>query len=55
VQEHDRASQRAMERTPMRRWGMPEDFEGPAVFLASAASGFMTGAELQIDGGFRAS
>lgn len=55
VQEHDRANQRAMERTPMRRWGTPEDFEGPAVFLASAASGFMTGAELHIDGGFRAS
>jgi NAD(P)-dependent dehydrogenase (short-subunit alcohol dehydrogenase family) len=43
-----------MARTPMRRWGTPEDFEGAAVFLASDASRFMTGAELVIDGGFSA-
>jgi NAD(P)-dependent dehydrogenase (short-subunit alcohol dehydrogenase family) len=40
-----------MARTPLRRWGTAEDFEGPAVFLASPASRFMTGAELVIDGG----
>ena len=55
VQAHDKSNQYAMLRTPMRRWGTPEDFEGPAVFLASPASAFMTGAELFIDGGFRAS
>ncbi len=38
-------------RTPMRRWGEPEDFEGPAVFLASQASAFMTGTTLVVDGG----
>ena len=38
-------------RTPLRRWGTIDDFEGPAVFLASSASQFMTGAELVIDGG----
>jgi len=39
-------------RTPAGRWGEPEDFEGPAVFLASAASDFVTGASLAVDGGF---
>jgi 2-deoxy-D-gluconate 3-dehydrogenase len=39
-------------RTPAGRWGGPEDFEGPAVFLASAASDFVTGALLNVDGGF---
>ena len=44
----------ALARTPMRRWGEPADFAGPAVYLASDASRFMTGAELVVDGGFSA-
>ena len=55
VQAHEKSNAYAMARTPMRRWGEPADFEGPAVFLASDASRFMTGSELQVDGGFRAS
>ncbi|HZZ35397.1 MAG TPA: glucose 1-dehydrogenase [Caulobacteraceae bacterium] len=39
-------------RTPAHRWGQPEDFAGPAVFLASAASDFVTGHSLAVDGGF---
>ena len=39
-------------RTPAGRWGEPADFEGPAVFLASPASDFVTGALLGVDGGF---
>jgi 2-deoxy-D-gluconate 3-dehydrogenase len=39
-------------RTPAGRWGAPEDFAGPAVFLASAASDFVTGHSLAVDGGF---
>ncbi|HEY1751587.1 MAG TPA: glucose 1-dehydrogenase [Caulobacteraceae bacterium] len=39
-------------RTPAGRWGEPEDFEGAAVFLASPASDFVTGASLNVDGGF---
>jgi 2-deoxy-D-gluconate 3-dehydrogenase len=39
-------------RTPAGRWGEPADFEGPAVFLASHASDFITGAALAVDGGW---
>jgi 2-deoxy-D-gluconate 3-dehydrogenase len=41
-------------RTPAKRWGRTEDFAGAAVFLASAASNFVTGASLQVDGGYSA-
>ncbi len=54
VQADERSNTYAMARTPLRRWGEPDDFEGAAVFLASEASRFMTGAELVIDGGFSA-
>ena len=39
-------------RTPMGRWGEPEDIAGAALFLASSAAGFMTGTCLTIDGGY---
>lgn len=39
-------------RTPAGRWGSPEDFAGPAVFLASSASDFVNGAALPVDGGY---
>jgi 2-dehydro-3-deoxy-D-gluconate 5-dehydrogenase len=40
-------------RTPMGRWGEPEDHAGAAVFLASSASDFITGITIPVDGGYR--
>jgi NAD(P)-dependent dehydrogenase (short-subunit alcohol dehydrogenase family) len=41
-------------RTPMARWGTPEDIGGVAVFLCSQAARFITGAILPVDGGYAA-
>ena len=43
---------RVLARTPAGRWGRIEDFEGIAVFLASRASDFVTGAAIPVDGGY---
>ena len=39
-------------RTPAGRWGDPGDFAGIAVFLGSAASDFLTGTAIPVDGGY---
>jgi 2-deoxy-D-gluconate 3-dehydrogenase len=39
-------------RIPAGRWGTPEDFGGPAVFLASRASDYVSGTILTVDGGW---
>jgi 2-dehydro-3-deoxy-D-gluconate 5-dehydrogenase len=44
--------EKVLARTPAGRWGVPGDFAGIAVFLASAASDFVTGAAIAVDGGF---
>ena len=41
-------------RVPAARWGVPKDLAGTAVFLASSASDFVTGAALAVDGGYLA-
>ena len=41
-------------KTPMARWGTTDDLKGPAVFLASAASDFVNGHVLYVDGGILA-
>jgi 2-deoxy-D-gluconate 3-dehydrogenase len=47
--------ERALARTPAQRWGVPDDFAGIAVFLASSASDFVTGAAIPVDGGYSVS
>ena len=44
--------ERVVARTPAGRWGTPDDFAGVAVFFASAASDFITGAAITVDGGY---
>jgi 2-deoxy-D-gluconate 3-dehydrogenase len=43
---------RVLARTPAGRWGVPDDLSGVAVFLASPASDFVTGAAIPVDGGY---
>ncbi len=45
-------NERVLARTPAGRWGAPEDFAGIAIFLASSASDFITGAAIPVDGGY---
>jgi NAD(P)-dependent dehydrogenase (short-subunit alcohol dehydrogenase family) len=42
-------------RTPLGRWGQPEDIAGPVLFLASDQAKFMTGVCMAIDGGYSVS
>ena len=48
-------AQRLAAGTPAGRWGEAEDLAGAAVFLSSAASNFITGVTLPVDGGFSVS
>jgi 2-deoxy-D-gluconate 3-dehydrogenase len=45
-------NERVLARTPAGRWGGPEDLAGTATFLASAASDFVSGVAIPVDGGF---
>ncbi|SDD89222.1 2-deoxy-D-gluconate 3-dehydrogenase [Paenibacillus sp. UNCCL117] len=49
--DEDRNAQ-ILARIPAGRWGTPEDLQGPVVFLASAASDYMSGHVLCVDGGW---
>ena len=42
-----------MDHTPLGRTGKPEDIVGPAIFLASDLSAFVTGSIIMADGGYR--
>jgi 2-deoxy-D-gluconate 3-dehydrogenase len=44
--------ERVEARTPAGRWGVPADMAGIAVFLASPAADFITGAAIPVDGGY---
>lgn len=47
-------SRTILERTPMKRWGTPEEIAEVAVFLTTPAAAFMTGAIVPVDGGYLA-
>ena len=51
MEDEDRAAS-ILARIPAGRWGRPEDFKGPVVFLASSASGYVSGEVLTVDGGW---
>ncbi|WP_193363894.1 SDR family NAD(P)-dependent oxidoreductase [Formosa agariphila] len=45
-------SESILSRIPAGRWGKPEDFAGPTVFLASEAASYMNGSIVLVDGGW---
>ena len=47
--------EKVVARTPANRWGHIDDFKGIAVFLSSAASDFLTGTAIPVDGGYSVS
>jgi 2-deoxy-D-gluconate 3-dehydrogenase len=47
-------NERVLNRTPVGRWGLPDDLSGIAVFLAAPASDFVTGTAIPVDGGYAA-
>ncbi len=54
LQDDEERSAAILGRTPLKRWGTPEDLVPPALFLASGGAGFITGTLLNVDGGYAA-
>ncbi|MEM8724818.1 MAG: SDR family oxidoreductase [Pseudomonadota bacterium] len=52
LREDNERADSILARIPQGRWGEPEDFKGPTVFLASPASDYVNGATLLVDGGW---
>ncbi len=52
LQDNPERSQSILGRIPAGRWGQPEDFKGPTVFLASRAADYVSGTVLLVDGGW---
>lgn len=54
LRDDEQRSKEILDRIPAARWGTPEDLQGPVVFLASAASDYISGYTLAVDGGWLA-
>lgn len=54
LREDAERSKSILERIPIGRWGIPEDFKGPVTFLASDAANYVNGTVLFVDGGWMA-
>jgi len=54
LREDEARNKAILDRIPAGRWGTPEDLQGVAVFLASAASDYMSGYTVAVDGGWLA-
>lgn len=52
LRENKERNKAILERIPAGRWGDPDDFKGPVIFLASSASDYMTGTTMVVDGGW---
>lgn len=52
LRKDENRSRSIMERIPAGRWGNPDDFKGPVVFLSSNASNYMHGTVMTVDGGW---
>jgi 2-deoxy-D-gluconate 3-dehydrogenase len=52
LREDEERNKSILSRIPAARWGQPDDFKGPTVFLASESSNYVNGAILVVDGGW---
>jgi 2-deoxy-D-gluconate 3-dehydrogenase len=52
LQADETRNRQILERIPAGRWGQPEDLAGAALFLSSAASNYVTGTVVTVDGGW---